>query len=98
MKRVDPILMSELLTLFTKRFGLEGDLKRVRVYQSWEDVVGQSVAKATVKKYYRDKDRILFCTMSSSPLANRLYFQSEIIRKRINEELQEELVDKIVIR
>ncbi|MBO7764532.1 MAG: DUF721 domain-containing protein, partial [Bacteroidales bacterium] len=80
------------------RLGIDGDLKRVRIYQAWDDVVGLRVAQATAKKFYREKDKILFCTMTSSPLANQLYFQSEVIKKRINEELQEDLVSKVVIR
>lgn len=98
MKRTDPINIDELVAVFTKRLGIDGDLKRVRIYQAWDDVVGLRVAQATAKKFYREKDRILFCTMTSSPLANQLYFQSEVIKKRINEELQEDLVSKVVIR
>ncbi len=98
MKRVDPIMLDELVAVFTRRLGIDGDLKRVRVYQAWDDVVGLRVAKATAKKFYRDKDRILFITMNSSPLANQLYFQSELIKRRLNEELKEELINKVVIR
>jgi hypothetical protein len=36
--------------------------------------------------------------MTSSPLANQLYFQSEVIKKRLNEELKEDLIAKVVIR
>ena len=98
MKRVDPIAIDELVAVFTRRLGIDGDLKRVRVYQAWDDVVGLRVAQATAKKFYRDKDRILFITMNSSALANQLYFQSEVIKKRLNEELKEDLIAKVVIR
>lgn len=98
MKRTDPIHIDELVAVFTKRLGLDGELRKVRVYQAWDDAVGVRVARSTARKFYRDKDRILFCTMTSSPLANQLYFQSEVIRKRVNEELGEELVSKVVIR
>jgi hypothetical protein len=98
MKRVDPIEVNELVTLFTRWLGVENDLKRVRIYQAWDDVVGVKVAHMTAKKFYRKEDRILFCTMTSSPLANQLYFQKEIIKKRLNEELGEQLVEKVVIR
>lgn len=98
MKRVDPILMNELLTEFTRRLGIDGDLRRVKVYQAWDDAVGGRAAHCTAKKFYRDKDRVLFCTMSSSSLANQLYFQSDVIKSRINDILQENLVEKVVIR
>lgn len=98
MKRVDPIAIDELVAVFTRRLSLDGELKRVRIYQAWDDVVGLRIARATAKKFYREKDRILFCTMTSSPLANQLYFQSEVIKKRLNEELKEDLIAKVVIR
>lgn len=98
MKRVDPIAIDELVAVFTRRLGLDGELKRVRIYQAWDDVVGLRIARATAKKFYREKDRILFCTMTSSPLANQLHFQSEVIKKRLNEELKEDLIAKVVIR
>ena len=98
MKRVDPIAKDELVAVFTRRLGLDGELTRVRIYQAWDDVVGLRIARATAKKFYREKDRILFCTMTSSPLANQLYFQSEVIKKRLNEELKEDLIAKVVIR
>ena len=98
MKRVDPIAIDELVAVFTRRLGLDCELKRIRIYQAWDDVVGLRIARATAKKFYREKDRILFCTMTSSPLANQLYFQSEVIKKRLNEELKEDLIAKVVIR
>ncbi|MBR2298277.1 MAG: DUF721 domain-containing protein [Bacteroidales bacterium] len=98
MKRTDPIMVDELVAIFTSRLGIRNDLNRIRVYQAWDDVVGFRVARATAKHFYRAEDKILFCTMNSSSLANQLYFQSEIIKKRINEELGENLVEKVVIR
>lgn len=98
MKRVDPIPIEELMAVFTRRLGIEGDLARVKVYQAWDDAVGAKVSRLTAKKYYREGDKVLFCTMTSSPLANQLRFQADIIRKRINEELGKEYISKVVIR
>lgn len=98
MKRQDAIPLGDLISELTKRLGIEKQMKSVRVYQAWDEVVGNRAARCTVKKFYRDKDKILFCTMNSSILANQMYFQSQLIQKRINEVLGEPLVDKVVLR
>lgn len=98
MKRVDPIPIDELMAVFTKRLGIDGDLARMKIYQAWDDAVGLKVAHSTAKKYYREGDKVLFCTMTSSPLANQLRFQADIIKKRINEDLGKEYISKVVIR
>ena len=54
MKRVDPIAIDELVAVFTRRLGLDGELKRVRIDQAWDDVVGLRIARATAKKFYRE--------------------------------------------
>lgn len=98
MKRIDPIKVGELTTYFTKILHLEAPLRKVQVFQAWDTVVGERIARMTVKRYFRDSDRVLFITISSSVVANQLFFQSRAIVKSINDYLGGEIVKKIVIK
>ena len=52
MKREGSKLISDLLADFVKSEGLEEGLMRVKIFKTWDLVVGESYAKATVSKFY----------------------------------------------
>lgn len=88
--------LSDLLQIFVKENGLEDGLTRVRIFKAWDIIVGERVAKATVNKFY--KDGILFCTVNSSMIRSQLQFQTDSIQFNINKMLNNNLVNKIVIK
>ena len=76
--------MNDLISRYIKEMKLTAGLNRQRIFAAWDEVSG--AAAYTVGRYV--KDNVLYCTISSSVVRNRLYFQQDIILKNINEFLQ----------
>jgi hypothetical protein len=96
MEREDAKAIGELLKQFVSQNGISDELNRIQIFQAWDRAVGITAAQATVSKYL--KDGILFCTISSSALRSQLYFQLDIIVKRINSEFPSVQIRKIVLK
>lgn len=96
MKRENYIKIDELLGRFVKEFGLENGLQRSEVFNAWDQVVGLKFSKFTINKFYRDK--ILYCTISSSVARDQLFMRRAQIISKINEILGKEYVDQIILK
>ena len=96
MKQENSKSIREVIALFIREQGLEEGLLCVRVYEAWDAVCGERVAVATLRKYYKNK--ILYCTLNSSMLRNRLYPQKGQLLDGINKRLQAPLVKDIVLK
>ena len=88
--------MAEAIRAYLKESSLEKPLKERQLVQSWETLLGKSVARAT-SKIYLSQGR-LYVHLNSSVVKNELFMlQDEIIRK-LNEAAGELLVKEIVLR
>ncbi len=96
MKRQSAKTITELLSIFLRNQGLQGELERIEIFEAWDKVVGIRAANATQNKFF--KDGILHCTVNSSALRSSLYFQLEAIKEQINSELRRKIVTKIVLK
>lgn len=96
MKREGSKLISDLLADFVKSEGLDEGLMRVKIFKTWDLVVGESYAKATVSKFYRNG--ILYCTVSSSAVRSQLYFQKRYFIDQINKALNAKYITEIVLK
>ena len=82
--RKDAVGMSELVSQYIKEMKLTSGLDRQRVFAAWNEVSGAS--RYTVGLYFRNG--MLYCTISSSMVRSQLYFQRDLILKKINEFLK----------
>lgn len=74
---------------------LKTGLDKVQVRDAWHKVMGKPIAKYTTDVYL---DRgTLYVKLSSAPLRQELNYGKEKIRVMINEELERELVEKVVL-
>jgi hypothetical protein len=96
MKREGSRLIGELLSDFVRSEGLEPGLLRMRIFQTWDLIVGETYAKATVSKFYRDG--ILYCTISSSTVRTQMYFQKRYFMEQINKALNAQYITEIVLK
>ncbi len=96
MKRENTQLISAILKEFIKEEHLEDGLERVRIFQAWDLIVGEGVAKATVNKFFRDG--ILYCTISSSIIRTQLYYRSGDIVAQMNKVLNGNIVSKLILK
>ncbi|MBQ7772669.1 MAG: DUF721 domain-containing protein [Bacteroidales bacterium] len=96
MKRENTQLISAIIKEYIKEAHLEEGLQRVRIFQTWDIVVGEAGAKATSNKFF--KDGILYCTISSSIVRTQLYYRREDIAAQINKMLGSNIVSKIILK
>lgn len=96
MERSNTKSIAEAIREYLKESRLEKPLKERQLVQSWETLLGKSVARATSNIYL--KNGRLFVHLNSSVVKNELFMlQDEIIRK-LNDSAGEELVKEIVFR
>lgn len=96
MRRSNGENISSLIAEYIRENGLAEGLLRVRVFHAYKEAVGESIANATVNKYYRDKT--LYCTISSSVLRYGLYREINGVIEKINTIMGAEAVKKIVLK
>ena len=78
--------MSELIVQYIREMKLSSGFNRQRVFEAWDAVSGAS--RYTVDRFFRDG--VLYCTISSSVVRNRLYFQRDVLLKELNAYLESE--------
>jgi len=96
MRRSNTQSLSEVLRDYVKGTSIEKKLKEVDIVQSWEELLGKTIAHYT--KNISLKNRILFLEINSSVVKNELFMMREEIRRKLNEKAGEELVDKIIFK
>lgn len=96
MRRSNTQSLSDVLRAYVKGTSIEHKLKEVDVVQSWEDLLGKTIAHYT--KNVTLKSKILFVTINSSVVKNELFMMREEIRRKLNEKAGEEMVTKIIFK
>ncbi len=90
----DPKSVKEGISAFLKANKLSARFNETMAVALWEELMGQSVAKRTELIQIRQKT--LFVRLSSAPLKQELSLLKDQIRKRLNEEVGEDVVSEIV--
>lgn len=88
--------LGQVLREYIREMNLDRKLKEVDVVQSWEKVLGKTIAAYTRNVWLSKK--ILYVEISSPVVKNELMMMRETIRQRLNELAGEEMVEKIVFR
>ncbi|MCK4749565.1 MAG: DUF721 domain-containing protein [Bacteroidales bacterium] len=96
MKKSNTQSIAEVIRAFLKESRLEKPMKERQLVNSWESLLGKSVARSTSKIYL--KDGRLFVHLESSVVKNELFMLQDEIIKRLNDAAGEELVKEIVFR
>ena len=96
MRRSNTQSLSEVIRDYVKGTSIEKKLKEVDVVQSWEELLGKTIAHYTKNVTLRSK--ILFVEISSSVVKNELFMMREEIRRKLNEKVGEDMVEKIIFK
>jgi len=88
--------ISQIISGILKSNGLEDKLAETRLIQSWEELLGKSVAKLTKSMYV--KNRTLFVSLNSSVVRNELAMIKKDLLIRLNEKAGKCIIDDIVLR
>lgn len=96
MRRSLTLPLADVLRDYIKENNIGKKLKETDIVQSWEELLGKTIAHYTSNVVLRN--RILFVEISSAVVKNELFMMREEIRRKINEKAGEELVDKIIFK
>ncbi|MBO5700630.1 MAG: DUF721 domain-containing protein [Bacteroidales bacterium] len=96
MKRENTQLISVILKEFIKEEQLEDGLERLRIFKTWDLVVGDAGARTTTSKFF--KEGILYCTISSSIIRTQLFYRREDIVAMMNKMLNGDIIKKLILK
>jgi predicted nucleic acid-binding Zn ribbon protein len=88
--------LGQVLKEYVRAMNMDRKLKEVDVVQSWEVLMGKTIAGYTRNIWLSKK--ILYIEIQSPVVKNELVMMREKIRERLNEMAGEEMVEKIVFR
>ena len=71
-------------------------MERVRIFKTWDLIVGDAGARATSGKFF--KDGILYCTITSSIIRSQLYYRKEDIVVLMNKMLNSDIIKKLILK
>jgi len=93
-KRTNDQSMKEVIDQMLKSFHLDQKINETRLINSWEKVMGKTVANRTVQLSIRNKK--LFVTLNSASLREELHHAREKIVSLLNAESGGEVIDEII--
>jgi hypothetical protein len=96
MRRSNVQDMNEIVNLLLKELNIDQKLKEVRLINSWNEVLGNTVARSTDKIFI--KNRVLFVYLRSSVVRSELMMLKTGIIKSLNDKVGEKIIDEIVLR
>lgn len=95
MRRSDTQKIDKIIDAYLKQSGVGKKLKEMELINSWEEVVGVSVAKRTNNLFI--KNRKLFVYIESSIVKNELMMLKQSLVDALNNKIKERIIDDIVL-
>lgn len=96
MDRINTRKINEVLKEFLRENNLDVRLKERELVESWEEMVGRTINRATKNIYIRD--RKLFVVLSSSVVRNELYMLKDEIVRKLNERIGKQIITELVLK
>lgn len=96
MRRSNVENINEIVSQLLKELQIDHKLKEVRLINSWNEVLGANIARATSKLFI--KHRVLFVYLKSPVVRNELMMLKSGIITSLNEKVGEKIIDDIVFR
>lgn len=87
--------IGEAMQQFLNSSRIKGGIQALQIEDVWEEIMGKTIARYTDKlQIIGDK---LIITTSVAPLKNELIYQKEKIKQRVNESLQQKVINEVII-
>ena len=80
----------DILNEFLQENKLDSRFKERNLVESWEEMMGKTISRATKNIYI--KDRKLFVVISSSIIRNELFMLKQEIVKKLNQRVGEDII------
>mgnify|MGYP002367540755 FL=1 len=88
--------MKDVLDDMIKEMRIGGKMEEMNVRKYWHELMGAYITNQTSKIFY--KQGKLFVYLESAALKQELFMKKEKIISRLNERLQENLIQEIIFR
>jgi predicted nucleic acid-binding Zn ribbon protein len=88
--------LAEAINELIASYRMDGKLKEARLIESWQEVVGDMIARHTV--HLRIWKKVLYVEVDSAALRNELTYARDKIKKALNRKAKENLIEEIVFR
>ena len=95
MKRSNSQPLKEVIQEYLDALKMRQKLKEVSLIGKWENLVGRTIARATKDIYIKDKK--LFVVLNSSVIRSELTLIKEPLIKRLNEEVNAEVIKDLIL-
>ena len=96
MRRQRVVKLGDLFGEYLKKEGLEEGILRMKIFEAWDEIVGEKLSSYTIDKFF--KDGKLFCRISSSAARNTLFMQRVEIVNKINKKLEIYIVKVLILK
>jgi predicted nucleic acid-binding Zn ribbon protein len=96
MERTNIKKISDILKEFLRENKLDIRLKERKVIESWEELMGKTISRATKKIYIKESK--LFVVTSSSVVRSELHMLRQEIVRKLNEKAGEEVITELVLK
>ena len=96
MRRSNDQKLGEVIQELLKLYRLEDKLDEVKLMSSWQEVVGDMIAKHTKDLYIRRST--LFVILDSPALKNELSYSKTQIKESLNEAVGRDVIEEVVFR
>ncbi len=91
----DSFSIEDLMKSFIKENNLSKGMQKIKVEETWSKMMGPGVATHTTSVKLQNKTLII--QLSSSVLREELSYGKEKIIKMINEEMGDEIINKLML-
>lgn len=96
MRRSNTQKISEVIDEYLKSSGLSHKLKKARIINHWEELLGKAIARRTTS--IKIKNKTLFVSLNSSVAKNELMMMRQQIIDALNKHAGEIIIKEIVIK
>jgi predicted nucleic acid-binding Zn ribbon protein len=96
MEKTNTRKIRDLLNEFLQENKLDTKLKERDLIDSWEELMGKTISRATQKIYI--KDGKLFVVIPSSVIRNELYMLKQEIVRKLNEKVGGNMITDLVLK
>lgn len=94
MQHKNAVSLGEIIKEFLKENNWEGKIKETRVIQAWSQLLGKNVSMYTTSIFVKNK--VLYVKLSSSVLRGELQMCRDMLIKRLNDHIGEEVIINII--
>lgn len=96
MRRSETVKIREIVQAILKEQGIEGKMAENRLLNSWNELLGKTIANSTQEIYINNNT--LFVHLRSSVIRHQLMMIKPDLIKRLNEKAGVDIIENIVLR